>query len=59
MVWNVKQDLLSRFSTVLVVATDEGALEKVERQLAKAGLIIPKKINIVLRDGFVTAAPAS
>jgi hypothetical protein len=52
-VWNVKQDLLSRFSTVLVVATDEGALDRVERQLAKAGLIVPKRINVVLRDQFV------
>jgi predicted RecB family endonuclease len=51
-VWNVKQDLLSRFSQVLVVATDERALDKVEWQLAKAGLIIPKRINIVLRDQF-------
>jgi len=52
---NVKQDLLSRFSKVLVVATDEGALNKIERQLAKAGLIISNRVNIVLRDGFVTA----
>ncbi len=55
-VWNVKQDLLSRFSSVLVVATDEGALDRVERQLAKAGLIVPKRINVVLRDQFVRAA---
>lgn len=55
-VWNVKQDLLSRFTKVLVVATDERALDKVERQLAKAGLIIPRRVEIVLRDGFVTAA---
>jgi len=56
-VWNVKQDLLSRFSSVLVVATDEHALDKVERQLANAGLIIPKRINIVLRDGFTSRFP--
>ena len=52
---NVKQDLLSRFSSVLVVATDEGALDRVERQLARAGLIVPKRINVVLRDQFVRA----
>jgi hypothetical protein len=55
-VWNVQQDLLSRFSSVLVVATDEGALDRVERQLAKAGLIVPKRIKVVLRDQFVRAA---
>ena len=55
-VWNVKQDLLSGFSSVLVVATDEGALDRVERQLAKAGLFVPKRINVVLRDQSVRAA---
>lgn len=55
-VWNVKQDLLSRFNSVLVVATDERALDKVERQLANAGLVIPKRVNVVLRDGIVAMA---
>ncbi len=41
---------------MLVVATDKGALDRVERQLAKAGLIVPKRINVVLRDQFVRAA---
>ncbi len=51
-VWNVKQNLLSKFDKILVVATDKTALNKVEQQLGKAGLIIPEKIEIVLRDGF-------
>ena len=55
-VWNVTQNLLSRFKSVLVVATSENALDKVERQLAKAGLIIPSRIEVVLRDGFVSEA---
>ena len=54
--WNVKEDLLARFSKVRVVATDEAALRKVEEQLAKAGLIVPKRINVVLCDQFVRAA---
>ncbi len=29
-VWNVKQDLLSRFDTLLIVATDEDALRKLD-----------------------------
>lgn len=51
---NVKQDLLSGFSKVLVVATDESAHKKIERQLAKERLIIPDRVNVMLRDGFVT-----
>ncbi|MCB7129544.1 MAG: hypothetical protein J3T61_08410 [Candidatus Brocadiales bacterium] len=54
-VWNVKQNLMSRFNSVLVVATDESALDKVELQLAKAGLIIPNRIRVVLRDGGLAA----
>ena len=49
-VWNVKQNLMSRFSSVFVVATDEGALDKVKLQLARAGLIIPNRIKVVLCD---------
>ncbi len=47
-VWNVKQDLLSRFSSLLVVATDEGALWKVEGQLARTGLLIPRRVEVFL-----------
>ncbi|GAG04934.1 unnamed protein product, partial [marine sediment metagenome] len=47
---NVKQDLLSGFDKILVVATDEKALGKVERELARAGMIIPDRIEVVLRD---------
>ncbi|MCZ6653622.1 MAG: DUF87 domain-containing protein [Planctomycetota bacterium] len=49
-VWNVKQNILSKFCKVLVVATDEQALEKVEKELAKARLLIPSRVKIVLRD---------
>ena len=47
---NVQQDLLSRFDKVLVVATDARALRKVEQELARAGLIIPNKVDVTLRD---------
>ncbi len=49
---NVKQDLLSGFDKVLVVATDKKALGKVERELAREGLIIDGKVEIVLRNCF-------
>ena len=44
---NVKRDLLSGFQKVIVVATNHQALEKVERQLAQAGLLIPERVEIV------------
>ncbi len=46
---NVKQDLLSGFDKVLVVATDEKALRKVEQELAEAGLLGLGRVEIVLR----------
>ncbi len=49
---NVQNGLRSRFAQVLVVATGEAALKKVERQLAEAGLFIPGRVRLVLRDGF-------
>ena len=48
---NVKQDLLSGFDKVLVVATDEKALEKVEQKLAQEGLLGIGRVEVVLRDG--------
>ncbi len=55
-VWNVKQDLLSGFSRVLVVATDESAIRKVEKALAKAGLTIPGRVGVVLREQWAFEA---
>ena len=49
-VWNVKRDLLCGVRKVIVVATDSQALAKVERLLAKEGLLIPERVEIVLRD---------
>ena len=48
---NVKQNLLSGFDKVLVVATDEKALGKVEQKLAQEGLIGLGRVEVVLRDG--------
>jgi len=47
---NVKRDLREEVSKVLVVATDDRALKKVERQLAEEGLLIPGRVEVVLRD---------
>ena len=45
---NVKRDLLCGVHKVVVVATDQQALEKIERQLAKASLLIPGRVEVGL-----------
>lgn len=47
---NVKHSLLSTFDKVFVVATSETAMTTIERQLAQAGLFIPSRVELVLRD---------
>jgi len=49
---NVKQDLMFGCTRIVVVATDKGALGKVERELLKAGLLGIERIEVVLRDGY-------
>lgn len=53
---NVKQNLLAKHSKIIVVATDETALRKVERELARAGLLIPSRVEVVLRDQTISQA---
>lgn len=43
---NVKQNLLSAFDKVVIVATDKKALGKVERELARAGLLGSERIEV-------------
>ena len=50
---NIKQDLLSGFDKVLIVAADKKALGKVEKELAHVGLIISGKVEIVLGDELI------
>ncbi|MCQ3921638.1 MAG: hypothetical protein DPW13_11880 [Planctomycetes bacterium] len=44
---NVRQDLREGFERVLVVATDEKAFDRVSRQLARAGLLIPSRVEVI------------
>ncbi len=53
---NVKNDLRSGFDQVIVVATDDAAMAKVEEKLAEVGLIMPTRVTIVLRDSWRKAA---
>ncbi|HBG28976.1 MAG: hypothetical protein A2Y10_14860 [Planctomycetes bacterium GWF2_41_51] len=39
---NIRQDLAAKYDKIVVVATDKYAFEKIEKSLAKEGLIIPK-----------------
>ena len=50
---NVKANLAMKFAKVLIVATDEKAFRKVERDLGKIGLLGIPKVKVVLRGGFV------
>ena len=43
---------------VIVVATEEQALEKIERQLAQAGFLIPGRVDIALKDRWSVASGA-
>jgi len=47
---NIRENLLSRYDRLLIVATNKKAEEKIMRLLAQKGLIIPGKIDVVLRD---------
>ncbi|MCK5225195.1 MAG: DUF87 domain-containing protein [Planctomycetes bacterium] len=49
---NVKQDLMFGSTRIVVVATDKGAFEKVERALLKAGLLGLDRVRVVLQDGY-------
>lgn len=53
---NVRNCLRSGFERVIVVATDNEALSKVERELADARLIVPGRVRIVLREKLKRAA---
>jgi hypothetical protein len=48
---NIRQDLAVRYSQIIVVATDKSAFEKIEKTLAKEGLLIPQ-VQIELAGRF-------
>jgi len=47
---NVRQDLLAKYDKILIVATGKSAFKKIEKQLAQKDLLIPSKVEIILRD---------
>ena len=53
---NVKNCLLSEFSKNVVIATNDSALAKVERQLGEAGLLMVNRVDVVLRDALTGLA---
>jgi hypothetical protein len=52
---NIRQNLLARYDTIIIIATDKPAYEKIEKTLAAAGLLLPPKVQLVLRDAFIGA----
>jgi hypothetical protein len=51
---NVRQSMAAKYDKILIVATDKSAFGKIERGLAQAGLLITGRVEIVLRDEFVS-----
>lgn len=49
---NVSLNLREGFHRVLVVATDERAFAKVEKQLARAGLLMPTRVRVILAKNW-------
>ncbi len=49
---NLRQNLMAKYDKIIVVATDQNALEKIEHSLAKEGLIIPGKVEVYQADRF-------
>ncbi|MBN2267678.1 MAG: ATP-binding protein [Candidatus Babeliaceae bacterium] len=49
---NVKADLTMKYTKIVVIATDERAMKKVECELAKVDLLGIGRIEVALRDGY-------
>jgi len=49
---NLRQDLAAGYDKIILVATDKPAFEKVEKQLAQTGFLIPSRVELILRDEF-------
>lgn len=47
---NIRRGLLAKVDRILIVATDEGAMTKLETQLAASGLLIRGRVELTLRD---------
>lgn len=49
---NIRQDIVVKYSKILVVATDKTAYQKIEKQLVREGLLLPGRVEIILQDGL-------
>ena len=56
---NVRHGLQSRFDQILVVAVNEQAMRKVERQLIEAGLLIPNRVILFQCEEIETYADSA
>ena len=46
---NLQQNLLANYDKIIIVATNPAAFKKIERSLAETGLLMPVRIELVLR----------
>lgn len=49
---NLRHNLAEKFNNILIVATDKSAYMKIEKDLTLAGLLMPPKVLLILRDNF-------
>ena len=50
--WNIRQNLAAKYDRIIVVATDKTAFEKIEKMLAQESLLIPGRVELVLKERF-------
>lgn len=58
-VGNVRRNLREKFTRIVVVATDTAGYTKIESQLVRSGLLIPGRVELVLRDDYRRALAAA
>jgi hypothetical protein len=49
---NLRQNLLAGYNQIIVIATTKDAYGQIEKDLAKSGLLIPNKIQLILARNF-------
>lgn len=50
---NIKQDLISKYTKIIIVATSKYVFKRIEHELAKNDILFRDKINLVLQDRLI------
>ena len=51
---NLRQNLAARYDKIIIIATSKSAHKKIEKQLAQTGLLIPEKVELILRNELIS-----